>query len=62
MYALRSNGKPIVEDLDQLRDKEKPIPNNAKRLLGNTNRLPGKTEQSQNGGKQSRARVRRNWS
>jgi hypothetical protein len=62
MYALRSNGKPILEDLDRLQDKEKPIPNNAKRLLGNTNRLPGKTEQSQNGGKQSRARVRRNWS
>jgi hypothetical protein len=31
-YALRSKGKPIPEDSDQLWDKEKPIPGNAKRL------------------------------
>jgi hypothetical protein len=35
-YALRSKGKLILEDLDLLRDKEKPIPDNAKRLPGNT--------------------------
>jgi hypothetical protein len=31
-YALKSKGKPILEDLDRLWDKEKPIPDNAKRL------------------------------
>jgi ribonuclease HI len=35
-YALRSKGKPVLENSDQLQDEEKPI-------LGNTNRLPGKT-------------------
>jgi hypothetical protein len=35
-YALWSKGKPILEDLDWLRGKEKPIPGNAKRLPGNT--------------------------
>jgi ribonuclease HI len=43
-YALRSKGKSILEDSDQLRDKEKPIPGNAKRLPGNTDRLSGKIE------------------
>jgi ribonuclease HI len=43
-YALRSKGKPILEDSDQLRGKEKPIPGNTKWLLGNTYRLSGKTE------------------
>jgi hypothetical protein len=43
-YALRSKGKPILEDSDELRGKEKPILGNAKQLLGNTNQLLGKTE------------------
>jgi ribonuclease HI len=43
-YALRSKGKPIVEDSDRLWDNEKPIPCNAKRLPGNTDRLSGKIE------------------
>jgi hypothetical protein len=43
-YALRSKGKPILEDLDQLRDKEKSILGNAKRLLGNTDQLSEKTK------------------
>jgi hypothetical protein len=42
-YALRSKEKPILEDLGWRRDKEKPIPGNAKRLPGNTDRLLGKT-------------------
>jgi hypothetical protein len=43
-YALRSKGKPILEDSDWLRGKEKPIPGNAKRLLGNTDRLSRKID------------------
>jgi hypothetical protein len=43
-YALRSKGKPIIEDLDRLRGKEKLIMGNAKRLPGNTDRLSGKIE------------------
>jgi hypothetical protein len=43
-YALRSNGKPILEDSDQLWGKEKPIPGNAKWLPGNIDRLSGKIE------------------
>jgi hypothetical protein len=43
-YALRSKGKPILEDSDRLWDKEKPILGNAKRLPGNTDRFSGKTE------------------
>jgi hypothetical protein len=43
-YALRSNGKPILEDSDWLWDKEKPIPGNAKRLSDNMDRLSGKIE------------------
>jgi ribonuclease HI len=38
-YALRSKGKLILEDLDQLWDKEKMILGNTKRLPGNTDRL-----------------------
>jgi hypothetical protein len=38
-YALRSKGKPILEDSDWLRGKEKPILSNTKRLLGYTNWL-----------------------
>jgi hypothetical protein len=43
-YALRSKGKPILEDSDRLREKEKPILGNVKRLPGNTDRLSGKIE------------------
>jgi hypothetical protein len=43
-YALRSKGKSILEDSDRLRDKEKLILGNAKRLPGNTDRLSKKTE------------------
>jgi hypothetical protein len=43
MYALRSKGKPILEDSDRLRGKEKPIPGNAKQLPSNTDRLSGIT-------------------
>jgi hypothetical protein len=43
-YALRNEGKLILEDLDQLRDKEKPILCNTKQLLGNMDWLPRKTE------------------
>jgi ribonuclease HI len=43
-YALRSKGKPILEDSDRLRDKEKPILGKAKRLPGNMDQLLGKTE------------------
>jgi hypothetical protein len=43
-YALRSKGKPILEDSDRLRDKEKSILCNTKRLPGNTDLLLGKTE------------------
>jgi hypothetical protein len=38
-YALRCKGKLILEDSDRLRDKEKPVPGNAKRLPGNTDWL-----------------------
>jgi hypothetical protein len=41
---LRSKGKPILEDLDRLWDKEKPILGKAKQLSGNTDWLSGKTE------------------
>jgi ribonuclease HI len=43
-YALRRKGKPILEDSDQLQDKEKPILGNAKQLPGNMDQLLGKTE------------------
>jgi hypothetical protein len=43
-YALRSKGKPILEDSDRLWDKERLILDNAKQLPGNTDRLPGKME------------------
>jgi hypothetical protein len=43
-YALRSKGKPILEDSNRLWDKEKLIPGNTKRLPGNKDRLSGKTE------------------
>jgi hypothetical protein len=43
-YAWRCKGKPILEDSDRLRDKEKSILGNAKRLPGNTDRLSEKIE------------------
>jgi curli biogenesis system outer membrane secretion channel CsgG len=43
-FALRSKGKPILEDSDRLRDKEKLISGNAKRLPGNNYWLLGKIE------------------
>jgi hypothetical protein len=43
-YASRSNGKPILEDLDQLWVREKLISRNTKRLPGNTDQLSGKIE------------------
>jgi hypothetical protein len=43
-YALKSRGMPILEDSDRLRDKEKLILGNARRLPGNTDQLSGKTE------------------
>jgi hypothetical protein len=44
IYALRSKGKPILEDSDRLQGKEKPILGNAKLLPGNTDWLLGKTK------------------
>jgi hypothetical protein len=46
-YALMSKGKPILEDSDWLRDKEKLILGYARQLLGNTDRLSGKQNQRQ---------------
>jgi ribonuclease HI len=43
-YALRSKGKPILDDLDWLRDKEKSISGNTKRLPGNMDQLLEKIE------------------
>jgi hypothetical protein len=44
MCALRSKEKLIPEDSDWLWGKEKPIPCNAKQLLGNMDRLSRKIE------------------
>jgi hypothetical protein len=44
-YAMRSKGKSVLEDSDQLPDKEKLIPGNVKRLSGNTDHLSVKIEQ-----------------
>jgi hypothetical protein len=43
-YALRSKGKSILEDSEWLRDKEKLIPGNAKRLPSNIDQLSRKIE------------------
>jgi hypothetical protein len=43
-YALRSQGKLILEDSDQLWVKEKSIPGDTKRLPGNPDLLSGKIE------------------
>jgi hypothetical protein len=43
-YVLMSKEKLILEDSDQLWDKEKSIPGNAKRLSDNTDRLSRKVE------------------
>jgi hypothetical protein len=41
---LRSKGKPILEDLDRLRGKEKPVLGNINQLPGNVDRLSGKPD------------------
>jgi hypothetical protein len=41
---LRSKGKLILEDSNQVRDKEKSIPGNVKRLSGNADHLSEKIE------------------
>jgi hypothetical protein len=43
-YALRSKGKSILEDSDQLQDKEKSVLGNANQLPGNKDRLSGKAD------------------
>jgi hypothetical protein len=43
-YALRSKGKPMLENSDPLQDKEKPILDNKNRLPGKTGPDSGKTE------------------
>jgi hypothetical protein len=43
-YAMRSKGKSVLEDSNQLPDKEKLIPGNVKRLSGNTDHLSVKIE------------------
>jgi hypothetical protein len=35
-YALRSKGKPMLENSDRLQDKGKPIPDKAHQLSGNS--------------------------
>jgi hypothetical protein len=43
-YALRSKGKPVLEDSDRLQDEEKPISDNMNQLPGKTGLDSGKTE------------------
>jgi hypothetical protein len=43
-YALRSNGKLMLENSDRLQDEEKSIPDNANRLLGGIGPDSGKAE------------------
>jgi hypothetical protein len=43
-YALRSKGKPILEDSDLLWDKEKSVLGNSNQLPGNVDRLSGKAD------------------
>jgi hypothetical protein len=40
---LRSKGKPVEENSDQLQDEEKPMPYNMNRLPGKTRSDSGKT-------------------
>jgi hypothetical protein len=55
-YALRSKGKPVLDNSDRLRDEEKPIPDNTNRLLGKIGPDSGRTEPES--GKTSRVRVK----
>jgi ribonuclease HI len=43
-YALRSKGKPVLENSDRLQDEEKMIPDNTNRLLGKIGPDSGQTE------------------
>jgi hypothetical protein len=43
-YALRSKGKPVLENSDWLQDEEKPIPDNTNQLPRKTGPDLGKTE------------------
>jgi hypothetical protein len=43
-YALRSKGKPVLENSDRLQDEEKLIPDNTNRLSGKTGPDSGKTK------------------
>jgi hypothetical protein len=43
-YALRSKGKPVLENSDRLQDEEKPISDNMNRLPGKTGLDLGKTK------------------
>jgi hypothetical protein len=43
-YALRSKGKPVLENLDRLQDEEKPIPDNMNWSPQKTGSDSGKTE------------------
>jgi hypothetical protein len=43
-YALRSKGKPVLDNSDRLQDEEKPIPDNTNRLPGKIGPDSGKTE------------------
>jgi ribonuclease HI len=47
MYELRSKEKPILENSDQLQDKGKQIPDKAHRLSGNSKSESGITSESQ---------------
>jgi hypothetical protein len=46
-YAMRSKGKPTLENSDRLQDKGKPIPDKAHRLSGNSKPESGNTGESQ---------------
>jgi hypothetical protein len=43
-YALRRKGKPVLENLDRIQDKEKPILDNTNWLLGKIGLDSGETE------------------
>jgi hypothetical protein len=50
-YALRSKGKPVLENSDRLQDEKKPIPDNMNRLPEKTGPDSGKTEPESGSGK-----------
>jgi hypothetical protein len=45
-YALRSKGKPMLANSDQLQDKGKPIPDKAHQLSENSELESGNTGES----------------